>query len=478
VDQAKRSRRVLAIAVGLALTAALGVTQPATAATGTAQLGGELTDLAGNPVTSNVEVHVEQLVTNSGGHFENDTVAWVSVDGDGRWVLPALSGGTYRVTAHGTPCGPCYSPRGWSPDLYHQGIGEHFDLADGEARLDLDIQIYNGAGVSANVLALPDDPTNVIRGAAVEYLRPDTGEWQWVHSGSLTTGGYMSIVRNGLLPGTYRVLGGSQFGAAAWTTPPVTLGENETHNYTHQLVRTDILARSTAGSLLRYELDGTRLSTHTKLAGGWGNYNRVIDIGDADEDGYPDLLARDSANVLWLRPGVEGRTYGPAVRISSGWSGYVQFTGAGDMNSDGHTDLIAQGKSGALYLFRGNGDGTFQARQLIGSAGMWSAYTRIAGGVDFGGDGESDDLVAKSSTGKAYLFIGNGNGGFGRRILLSSAWTSVQAIAAVGHFDNDENPDIAAITSAGSLVVWRGGPNATLLGSVKYATGWQNRLIF
>jgi hypothetical protein len=477
VDQGTKVRRPLAIAVGLALLATLGITPPATAAAGTAQIGGQLTDFAGAPITSKVEVQVQQLITNVWGYFENVTVATLDVDGDGRWVLPDLAGGTYSVTARGKSCDICYSPRGWSPDPYHIGPGEHFDVADGESRLDLDIQLYFGASISANVLALPDDPTNVMRIATIEYLRPDTGKWQWVRTAHLTTGSYMSIVANQLPPGTYRVTGSSGHGAAAWTTPRVTVGDLGAHNYTHQLVRTDILARSTSGSLLRYELNGSSLSPYTRVASGWGNYNRIIDVGDVNEDGYPDILARDSAYVLWLRPGTASRTYGPAVRVSSGWSGYARFTAAGDMDSDGHADFIAQTSSGALYLVRGRGNGTFHPRKLIGSSSTWSAYIRLAGGVDFDGDGSTDDLVVKSSSGRAYVFLGNGSGGFERRVLLSTGWASVHAIAAVGQFDNDEYADVAAITTSGSLVVWRGGANVTLQGYVKYATGWQNRLI-
>jgi FG-GAP-like repeat len=62
----------------------------------------------------------------------------------------------------------------------------------------------------------------------------------------------------------------------------------------------------------------------------------------------------------------------------------------GDLNGDGKLDLVAS----TGYVFLGNGDGTFQAGQNIGSVGPEPESVAVG---DFNGDGILDVAVASAN---------------------------------------------------------------------------------
>ncbi|MFD8193565.1 FG-GAP repeat domain-containing protein [Streptomyces wuyuanensis] len=97
------------------------------------------------------------------------------------------------------------------------------------------------------------------------------------------------------------------------------------------------------------------------------------------QDGKADLLAVDRYGKLWLYAGT-GRAaapFAPRVQVGTGWNIYNIVNGAGDLNQDGRPDLVARDGAGRLWLYTGTGNAAapYKPRTLIGKG--WSTYSNL-----------------------------------------------------------------------------------------------------
>ncbi|MFI5529616.1 glycoside hydrolase domain-containing protein [Kitasatospora sp. NPDC051853] len=176
----------------------------------------------------------------------------------------------------------------------------------------------------------------------------------------------------------------------------------------------DIVAtEKSTGKLYYYPGDGSGVSSRIEIgSGGWNGVNNTA-VGDFSGDGKDDVVvSENSTGKLFMYPG-NGTGIGARVEIGSGgWNGMNKFVSPGDMNKDGKDDLVAtETSTGKLWLYPGDGYG-IGARVEIGSGG-WNGISDYAG-ADFTGDGVGDLAAVESqpgSTGKLYLYKGTGNGG-------------------------------------------------------------------
>ncbi|MFB7234794.1 VCBS repeat-containing protein [Streptomyces sp. NPDC056269] len=119
----------------------------------------------------------------------------------------------------------------------------------------------------------------------------------------------------------------------------------------------DLLATDASGVLWAYQGTGNWSAPfrgRTKVGGGWGGMNQITAVGDVAGTPQGDLLARDTAGVLWLYQGATGSSFATRVRVGSGWGAYTHLVGMGDVDRDGRNDLFAYGKSGS-FVYRGTG---------------------------------------------------------------------------------------------------------------------------
>ena len=155
-------------------------------------------------------------------------------------------------------------------------------------------------------------------------------------------------------------------------------------------------------------------------------------VGDAGGD----ILARDSAGVMWAFPSTPDDFISPRVKVGSGWNIYSSFVAAGDLNSDNRGDIVAKDKSGNLWFYAGRGNAKFAARVLISSG--WGSLSYLAPG-DL--DGYGADLLAIKPDGRMYLFQGNGTGTKFVARELGSGFQNFTVIG-VGDFNYDNKTDL------------------------------------
>ncbi|WP_086824968.1 VCBS repeat-containing protein, partial [Streptomyces sp. NRRL B-24572] len=120
----------------------------------------------------------------------------------------------------------------------------------------------------------------------------------------------------------------------------------------------DTIARDTTGVLWLYQGTGDEkrpFATRTKIGSGWGGYKELAGGSDLNGDGRPDLVATDASGVLWLYKGTGSATapFAARVKVGGGWGGYNQLTAVGNLAGGPAGDLLARDTAGVLWLYLG-----------------------------------------------------------------------------------------------------------------------------
>ncbi|MEU5087791.1 VCBS repeat-containing protein [Streptomyces sp. NPDC021356] len=196
-------------------------------------------------------------------------------------------------------------------------------------------------------------------------------------------------------------------------------------------------------------------------------------LHDFDYDGLPDLLGRDASGVLWRDSAEDGR---PRARIGGGWQTYDKIETVGDVAEPripGSTpELIARDMDGVLWLYSGQEDGNFSRRVRVGPG--WQTYAHITGGSDLTGDDRSD-VVAIDKSGIAWLYRGTGSVArpFQARERIGHGWDVYNQLVAVGDLAGGPAGDLVARDQDGVLWLYLGKGDGTYAQRTRIGGGWQ-----
>ncbi|MFI6100254.1 FG-GAP-like repeat-containing protein [Lentzea sp. NPDC051213] len=207
----------------------------------------------------------------------------------------------------------------------------------------------------------------------------------------------------------------------------------------------DVIARDSGGYLYLFPGKATRLRARVLLGTGWNEYT-VAGVADWDNDGKKDILARhDPTGDLYVYPG-DGTRAAPTQqrsKIGAGFSGYV-LAGVADFDKDTKQDLIARDSNGELWLYPGEGTRTpsTQARARIGIGfGPFTFY----GIIDRTGDG-APDIIAEYDN-QMWLYPGSGkrapSTGIPNSYQIGAGWAGARALT-IPDFNSDNAADIVA----------------------------------
>ncbi len=236
----------------------------------------------------------------------------------------------------------------------------------------------------------------------------------------------------------------------------------------------EVLGRDAAGHLAAVAGNGLRnvssvITTNLTVPG----TSQVLDVGDWDRNGIPDLITRDSGDDrLVLRPGLGGGKFGQGRSLGTGWSKVGKLAAVGDVTGDGFPDLVGRLPStDAWTIFPGNGANGFKPPVLAPSAlrtfnqigaGAWpfsgtlfssvdrsfvpltsgdaaslvaaangdahASYDYFIGAGDVNGDQVADLLARETGTGTLWLLPGKTSGGFAPRVWVAAGFGGYQLL--------------------------------------------------
>ncbi|NML50211.1 VCBS repeat-containing protein [Streptomyces sp. R302] len=277
-------------------------------------------------------------------------------------------------------------------------------------------------------------------GAGDDGRYPDGIPMGWGWGGSISgPGGYMDAFN-----GAYTWESVAESGAGLGTTPIKRSGSftitrtQKPHDFDDN-GSPDVLARDASG-ILRTHDSGA-------VGGGWQIYDRIEATGDIAGTGFADIVARDRTGVLWLYQGNGRNGFLGRVKVGGGWQTYEHLTGGSDFTGDGRPDLVAADKTGALYLYRATGDvnAPFATRKKIGTG--WGIYNQLTATGNIAGAAPGD-LLARDKDGVLWMYLGKGDGTFTGRTRIGGGFGRYSELIGAGDYDRDKKNDLLAVDPA------------------------------
>lgn len=188
-----------------------------------------------------------------------------------------------------------------------------------------------------------------------------------------------------------------------------------------------------------------------------------VAIADFDGDGHADIVFNDNSSNLHLMRGDGKGGLGAPSTFSAGIDGDVQTA---DLNGDGRPDLIV---SGNVFLNQGNG--TFSSPVSYAPISN-SLAQKTLGLADINGDGRPDLIFGNSnlsgSTGQVMVAYGNGDGTFGAPTAVANTGPTIRQFFITGVADlNGDGRARVMIASSGAVAAVLG---ATPTNNPLYAT--------
>ena len=225
--------------------------------------------------------------------------------------------------------------------------------------------------------------------------------------------------------------------------------------------RTDLVWMTATRDLWLWRSSGSEWNAYRIETAGLTTGTNVVGAADLDGDRKDELLLTGNNRFSYWKLSFVTPLRGTTYTLPAG----AQLVATGDLNADGKQDLVWMSASRQLYLWWSNGGDLANLKLACASIGSpLSAGYRVLAAADISGDGKSDLLFHKQSTGQFAYWVMNRNlvSSSGGRTLGTSA-----TFAATGDFNADGNADM----------VWRRDSELIMWFSDGTSFPWQYRTI-
>ena len=211
--------------------------------------------------------------------------------------------------------------------------------------------------------------------------------------------------------------------------------------------RTDSVWMTATRELWLWRSVGTGWNAYRIDTAGLTTGTNVVGAVDLDGDRKDELLLVGNNRFSYWKLSFVTPLRGTTYTLPAG----AQLVATGDLNADGKQDLVWMSASRQLYLWWSNGGDLANLKFAYASiATPLSSGYRVLGAADISGDGKSDLLFHKASTGQFAYWVMN------RNLVASSAGRTIGSnvtFAATGDFNADGNAEM--VWRRGSeLIMW------------------------
>ncbi|CAF2767020.1 unnamed protein product [Rotaria sp. Silwood2] len=200
----------------------------------------------------------------------------------------------------------------------------------------------------------------------------------------------------------------------------------------------------------------------------------MIAIADLNNDKILDIIVSDIGNGDGNISVLYGYGYGKFAMLktySTGINSYPTSFVICDFNNDSRADLAIVIPNTATIIIMLRYKSTPFATQATFSTGNTSSPLSVAVG-DFNNDDRLDIAVANSGTNNIGIFLGYGDGTFGKQIIHTNGDYSNPSCIVVSDFNNDHQLDIVvANTDTSNIGILFGYGNGTFSFMTTYSTG-------
>ncbi|HET6725579.1 MAG TPA: FG-GAP-like repeat-containing protein [Gammaproteobacteria bacterium] len=201
--------------------------------------------------------------------------------------------------------------------------------------------------------------------------------------------------------------------------------------------------------------------------------NYALDSDDFNGDGNADIAVGNGNGDLYIRLGNGDGSFTNGVTVELGASNEVEGVSSGDIDNDGHADLaVSVYYANQIRICRGDGAGGFDCNAYAALAvGQPSRLTL----TDLNADGKLDLVattdVAEGDGSDAYVFLGDGKGGFSADSGMPLVVPGYGFDIEVGDVDGDQTPDLIFGSEGNDISVFTGNGDGSFRAGASYASG-------